>query len=329
MLTIFSLFGFLNLVKAEINVSDDNLYNSLRGKIILRVEASGEAYYVHPEKQKMYYLGRPADAFQVMREQGVGITNNDLARIRLDYECPTCPRQSTENMDFAERHKGKIFLQVEENGEAWYVNPEDNTRHFLANPIFAFNVMRELGVGISEENFGKINSSQEDSDKKVAITEGGLTQNEYISRDLGVKFKYMADDNQGTICEVTREGNKLIICDTHSVEIFNKNVNDSLQQAVEKQFLANYLPEKCFFKEITTNDDSKKGIISYPIDENSTSYWWENAEHCPAYSELNGIRYFKMYAASPNSYAFFDIGQGMIGTEVGISQWFETFEFIN
>ena len=48
---------------------------------MLKVEANGEAYYIHPASKKMYYLGRPDDAFAVMREQGVGITNANLAKI--------------------------------------------------------------------------------------------------------------------------------------------------------------------------------------------------------------------------------------------------------
>jgi hypothetical protein len=32
---------------------------------------------------KMYYLGRPSDAFTVMRQQGVGITNSNLKKIPI------------------------------------------------------------------------------------------------------------------------------------------------------------------------------------------------------------------------------------------------------
>lgn len=62
-------------------ITNTTLYASVRGNILLTVEEHGEAYYVHPRNQAWYYLGRPADAFAVMREQGVGITNADLRRI--------------------------------------------------------------------------------------------------------------------------------------------------------------------------------------------------------------------------------------------------------
>ena len=54
---------------------------NLAGKILLQVEARGEAWYVNPDNLHRYYLGRPADAFTVIRELGVGISNNDLAQI--------------------------------------------------------------------------------------------------------------------------------------------------------------------------------------------------------------------------------------------------------
>ncbi|MFA6551772.1 MAG: hypothetical protein WCV41_04565 [Patescibacteria group bacterium] len=53
----------------------------LSGKILLDVERNGEGWYVYPENKKRYYLGRPDDAFKIMRELGLGITNADLAKI--------------------------------------------------------------------------------------------------------------------------------------------------------------------------------------------------------------------------------------------------------
>lgn len=156
--TVFTMFGFLNFSKAEIDITNNNLYNSLKGKIILKVEANGEAYYVSPDKQKMYFLSRPADAFKVMREQGIGITNSDLEKIPVARNF--CSNNSSQceisNDVFANKQKGKIFLQVEENGEAWYVNPNDSRRYFMGRPSDAFSLMRNLGLGISNADFEKL-----------------------------------------------------------------------------------------------------------------------------------------------------------------------------
>lgn len=53
----------------------------LAGRILLAVEDHGKAYYVDPLTMKLHYLGRPADAFRVMSELGLGISNMDLSKI--------------------------------------------------------------------------------------------------------------------------------------------------------------------------------------------------------------------------------------------------------
>ncbi len=53
------------------------------GKIFLQVEKNGEAWYVEPMTQKRYFLGRPNDAFQIMKNFGLGITNADLQKIPI------------------------------------------------------------------------------------------------------------------------------------------------------------------------------------------------------------------------------------------------------
>src|SRR3989344_5006230 len=58
--------------------------------------------------------------------------------------------------DFADSNKGKIFLQIEKNGEAWYVNPTDGKRYFLSRPHIAFEAMKKFGLGITTANLNQI-----------------------------------------------------------------------------------------------------------------------------------------------------------------------------
>jgi hypothetical protein len=60
---------------------DEALARRLAGWILLQVESRGEAYYVYPGDLMRYYLGRPADAFRIMSDLGLGITNANLEKI--------------------------------------------------------------------------------------------------------------------------------------------------------------------------------------------------------------------------------------------------------
>ncbi|MBI4250193.1 hypothetical protein HY622_01220 [Candidatus Uhrbacteria bacterium] len=118
----------------------------LSGRILLQVESKGEAWYVDPGSRQRVSLGRPADAFQAMRSFGIGITNADLDRIA------TVDEQQEGDEKIASRLAGKIVLQVQSKGEAWYINPVNLRRYFLGRPADAFSVMRNLGLGIANKD---------------------------------------------------------------------------------------------------------------------------------------------------------------------------------
>lgn len=172
------------------------------GYILLQVEERGEAWYVHPDSLMRYYLGRPQDAWQIMREQGIGISNDNLAKIPIgldylmgaDIDQDGLPNnlekalgtdsniKDSDNdgfndyeemfnnfdpwgdgilpidVNFINQHKGRIFLQVEGLGEAWYIYPKDGKRYYLGRPEDAFNIMRNLGLGITNQNIENINA---------------------------------------------------------------------------------------------------------------------------------------------------------------------------
>ncbi|MBU1131818.1 hypothetical protein KKC32_01010 [Patescibacteria group bacterium] len=173
------------------------------GRIYLQVESHGEAWYINPDNDERYYLGKPDDAYNIMRTLGLGITNADLALIPVgvlasdSYDSDQdglsdieeislgtkIDNADSDNDDFSDkaeiekwsnplgagdlprnnaltaRLSGKILLQVQKHGEAWYVNPGDSKRYFLGRASDAFSVMRKLGVGITNANLAKISTN--------------------------------------------------------------------------------------------------------------------------------------------------------------------------
>ena len=163
-----------------------SLAQQLSGTILLDVERHGEAWYVNPANLRRYYLGRPNDAFRIMRELGLGITAQELAQIPLSTlsvdESATSTATSSYDLSLTKRVAGFILLDVENNGEAWYVNPANLRRYYLGRPNDAFRIMRELGLGITRKNLAKIHKSTLDE----AIDEYSSYQIRYVTTTAGV-----------------------------------------------------------------------------------------------------------------------------------------------
>jgi len=183
--------------------AEENLGTKLSGRILLQIENYGKAWYVNPNDNKKYFLGRPIDAFNLMQTLGIGISNKDLNKIpigflkengkdsdgdglsdNLEDILKLNPLESDTDKDgyddqeeilnnynpqgkgkikidqkFILKNLGRIFLQVENNGEAWYLDPIEQKRYFLGRPIDAFNLMRKKALGITNENLNKINTA--------------------------------------------------------------------------------------------------------------------------------------------------------------------------
>ena len=140
---IFSLLPHFVLAK------DTDLTQTLKGRILLQVESYGRAWYIDPVSLQRYYIRNGQVAYDLMKSMGLGITDGDLARI------PTKAGQKSD-AKLVNRLKGRILLQVQQHGEAWYINPVNGLRYYLANGDVAYKLMHDFALGISNDNLAKI-----------------------------------------------------------------------------------------------------------------------------------------------------------------------------
>jgi len=148
---------FLLLLLIPMFIYAAGMDEKLSGRILLQVEDEGQAWYVEPETGERAFLGRPQDAFNIMRDLGLGVSEEDFAEL---------------GEDLPESLAGKILLRVEANGEAYYISPMDMSIHYLGRPQDAFDVMRKLGLGISNKDLGGISIDIRYADKaKVSKNE--------------------------------------------------------------------------------------------------------------------------------------------------------------
>ena len=131
---------------------------TLNGKILLQVQSHGEAWYVRPESGFRYYMKDGTTAYGMMRNFGLGITDKHLALIpvattvdALKASTSVCSTNAS-----AKNVAGKILLQVQQHGEAWYIDAEKCRRIYLKDGAAAYTLMRFLGLGITTADLVKI-----------------------------------------------------------------------------------------------------------------------------------------------------------------------------
>lgn len=237
----------LNPIYAKVDAS---LTARLKGKILLQVESKGEAWYINPKDSKKYSLGKPTDAFGLMKKLGVGISNVDISKIPVadaslsgedtdgdglsdaiedaigtdktkadtdgdgysdknelisGYDPVKISIKLPTDINFATKQKGKILIQIQQRGEAWYVNPNNGKRYFLGRPSDAFNVMRGLAVGITNANLAKVgylDSDTAQSSGQINIKDCGEDEECFTSAVSGcepARLKKNADFNLGSV----------------------------------------------------------------------------------------------------------------------------------
>jgi D-alanyl-D-alanine endopeptidase (penicillin-binding protein 7) len=195
---LLAVFVLPNIATAATSVS---LTKQLSGRILLQVESYGRAWYVYPKDAARYYMKNGEAAYQIMRELGLGITDADLAKI------PTKKGQKTDS-NLIDRLRGYILLQVEQSGEAWYVNPVDGLRYYLRNGDDAYNLMRSFGLGISNNDLRSVAMNTEQVSPTYTFSDVA-----YVAYDGSKKVRQQYADNILPLASVTKLMTAMVLLD--------------------------------------------------------------------------------------------------------------------
>lgn len=118
------------------------LANRLSGRILLQVEQHGEAWYIDPISKQRFYLGTASDAFALLRAKGLGIRHNDVVRFMTT--------------GFPTRLSGRILLDVDDRGQAYYISPLTLRAIRLGSAEETYQVLRQNGLGIRDRDLTQI-----------------------------------------------------------------------------------------------------------------------------------------------------------------------------
>jgi hypothetical protein len=92
-----------------------------------------------------------------MKTLGFGMSNYDIDRMKT-------------NSSFRKLFIGKILLQVESHGEAYYIS-FDGRYNYLKDGNSALEVMKKLGLGITNKNLEMINTADMETNSRKAIAD--------------------------------------------------------------------------------------------------------------------------------------------------------------
>lgn len=178
---IFILILFFSLGSPGLNPRADAALTNT-GYILLQIEQHGEAWYVYPKTATRFYLGRPADAFAIMKKLALGASHDYISSTTI----------------FPARLSGLILLDADANGEAYYIYPKDLKKYYLGRPADAFKIMRELGLGITDTDLATITIGDI---TKPLILATSLTYLQNVSFTSQAPFGGWSDLRQEDGCE--------------------------------------------------------------------------------------------------------------------------------
>ncbi|MFZ4631863.1 MAG: trypsin-like peptidase domain-containing protein [Patescibacteria group bacterium] len=105
------------------------------------------------------------------------------------------PAGAKEDLKLTKKLSGKILLQVEDGGKAWYVDSKSLNRYYLADGNAAYGALKKFGLGITNENLNKIPVGIEDRVLGVDSDNDGLDDKTEIS--LGTDKNKADTDGDG------------------------------------------------------------------------------------------------------------------------------------
>ena len=118
------------------------------GSVVLETNGFDNYYwYIEPESKTKLLLKDGNSVSRLLKTFSLGINNTNLNKLNLD-----------DNTDYELLYnlRGKLLLQVEANGIAWYINPLDNKKYKIKNGNEGLKTLQSLAILISSEDIDNI-----------------------------------------------------------------------------------------------------------------------------------------------------------------------------
>ena len=209
------------------------------------------------------------------------------------------------DLKLVNRFKGQILLQVQQHGEAWYLNPDDGKRYYMKDGATAYEMMRKFGKGMADADLEKIpvgtfeisttnNQTKTESTQQSSTTPKPKSgEGEYVTINLGesinlsgselkfISFKETQVISSSLGNKVAKSGTKFVVVNLNATNTGYTKVYfpysglkllDNKSREYEYYdgsigYLDNYLEGRDLAPSITEN-----GNIAFEVPTDSTSY---------------------------------------------------------
>jgi hypothetical protein len=128
---------------------DAKLAKRLAGRILLKVESCGEAWYVNPQTLVRHQLPNNGDGVAILRKLALKVSDAQLKKVAVG---DINSRKGRANV--AAAYRGRVLEAAD--GSLWYVSPADGKRYRITSADELLKAMKLLGMGISNANIAKI-----------------------------------------------------------------------------------------------------------------------------------------------------------------------------
>ncbi|MBU1203149.1 PDZ domain-containing protein [Patescibacteria group bacterium] len=139
-LSFFGLIVFAQFAKAvtvAIGPNASEIKQTYVGSFLVEDNNFQHRYwYIEPTSQERYLIKDGVSVSKLLKKIGEATHNIELDKISSDY-------------NKAYDNRGEILIQVDEKGEAWYINPIDLKKYYLQNGKDGFATIQKLALDIS------------------------------------------------------------------------------------------------------------------------------------------------------------------------------------
>lgn len=217
-------------------------------------------------------------------------------------------------------------------------------------PIFVLSVAIVLvavvaAVALTTQEFAKPTTGKAPNSSGTSTEQHGEFKT-FTSKELGISFDYAAGVERQRVLVREKDNRVYLSIDFKEnfeaqehkfVEVFSKDPQDSLSEAVTKQFLQGYSLDNCPVQPVqfSKNPSREYVQIATPFTPEKTYAEKMEAENlCPplyTYNRRTGVVYFMADPSHPDKYVFFKIGQdqilGTLPSDRGGLTWDQTLKF--